>query len=127
MKKILTILLLIPLLIQAQTVKSYVTGEYWCGIIGSDSVLYAYDNASSTPIALTLPSSQKVASAAVGFNDFRVVSTAGNYYRSSYYNIQPFVYTQTRRLNAIANTGAAAMPTESLRSSAVRDASPVLV
>lgn len=96
MKKIITILTLLPLFARAQTIPSgaqpwagAVVMEYWSGLIGANGILYMEQNDGAVgtyPTAFPLPGSRLVKSAAGGFNRMYVTATDGTVWMSSDYN-----------------------------------------
>lgn len=75
--------------------KEAFAGEYWFGLHAQNDTLYALQAGGFSWTAIPLPSGQLLKTGAIGFNNFRLISTTGNYYRSTDYNISPVTLTQT--------------------------------
>lgn len=78
-----------------KTAKAFACGEYVFGEHASNDTLYWLSPDSTHWTALPLPSGQLLATEAVGFNNFRLISKTGNYYKSTNYNVTPATLTQT--------------------------------
>lgn len=92
MKRLLTILVLLPILMRAQTITKLIPAEYRMGYLCSDGVLRAFNNGSTNLVAFNAPSGKTWAEGAGGFNSFLMVTNDGLVYIN--YNDNTTTFTQ---------------------------------